>query len=128
MASFIIDCYHLHICIYIHTFILPNITCSGHIILLVHMFYDLLLTLDKQLVSSSLGKTTSPPSFPQWLLVVCIGLRSCGLFSIQFDMFLGVFLSQFMFVQSCWKDFKSVSSDNTRRHHLTADSLTLWPY
>lgn len=35
-------------------------------------------------------------------------------------------LFQFMFRQSCWWDFIDVASGITRRHGLTANSLTLW--
>lgn len=41
-------------------------------------------------------------------------------------MLLGIFLIQSMFGQSCWQDFISVSSDNTRIHSLTADFLIPW--
>jgi hypothetical protein len=56
------------------------------------------LTLDYHLVCSSLGKSTSPITiFPQLPIVIYVGLRPHGLFSIQF----AVILVQLTFIQSC---------------------------
>lgn len=53
------------------------------------------LTLDNQLVYSSLGGTTCPiPSLPQVPVVLSVRLQHCGLSSVQFGMFIGVILVQ----------------------------------
>lgn len=53
------------------------------------------LVLDDQLSCCALGRTTSPvASFFQLPVVVCVGLRPCGLFSIQFVLFIDVILGQ----------------------------------
>ena len=56
----------------------------------------------------------------------CVGLRHCGLFPIQFGMFAGVILVQFMFEKSCWWGFIGVASDVTERQKFIALSPILW--
>lgn len=54
----------------------------------------------------------------------------CGLFPVQFGTFVGVFLVQLTFGQSCCRDFLDVASDATKRHSqkpLVPLALTLFP-
>lgn len=60
------------------------------------------LALDNQLACSFLSKTTSCiPSFPQLSIVIWVGLRSCGLLPILFDMSVGITFCQLVFDHSC---------------------------
>lgn len=63
-----------------------------------------------------------PPSFSQLPIVLGVGWMSCGLSSVQFDMFVDVILVQFTFGLSCWWDFTGVSSDVIRRRIITTNS------
>ena len=71
---------------------------SPHKFPILHVFRADHLTLDNQLVCSSLGKTASPVlSLPQFLIVHCGGLRSHELFSMQSDMFVDITLTLLTF-------------------------------
>lgn len=68
------------------------------------------LLLDNQLVYFSLGKTIFFTLNIPWLpVVLCAGLRSCGLSLVYFDISIVVFV-QLKFMQSCWRDFMGVVS------------------
>lgn len=61
------------------------------------------LVLGNHLVCSSLVEATSPtPTFPKLPRALCMALRSCELFPISFDMFIGIILAQHTFGQSRW--------------------------
>lgn len=69
----------------------------------MHVFRTDLNSTEQALVCFPLGKATSPtPSFPQLLLVLCVGLKPHGLLSIQFGMLTDVIVVQLMFGQSYW--------------------------
>lgn len=74
----LINCCHAHIHIYIH---IPKYSLvSLQMIMCMHIFRDVQLVLDKQLVYTYLGKTI-PPSLntPQLPHVLCLRLRFGGL-------------------------------------------------
>lgn len=78
--------------------------------------------------SSSLHEelqTSIAPSCSQ-LCVVLRVLMICGLFSVEFDMFLGIILIYLMLGQSAWYEFIGVASSVTRRHSLTTMLSILW--
>ena len=68
-----------------------------------YIFIGYRLSLENQLLYSSLGRTTSPfLAFTPLLVVLCGGLRVCGLFHIQFGMLVVVILVQLKFGWLCW--------------------------
>lgn len=86
---FNIDCYCVCICICIHICVFPNITCWEHMFLIC-MFPGLTIC---HLVYLSLGKTKAPTfSFNHLRIVPCVGVRSCGPYCIEFDIFVDIFL------------------------------------
>lgn len=105
-----------------------NITFSVHRILLLYIFSGLTIFGTGQIISVFvLRKTTSlSPSFYQLPIVLCIGLRPCGQFPIQFSISVGVILVQPMFRQLYWCGLIGVTSDVTRRHNCTLYSMILW--
>lgn len=87
------------------------------------------LPLSSQFFLSSLGKTiSSTPSFTQFPLVPCVGLRPHG-FPIHCPhplcMSMGVVLVGLTFGQSCWWAFMGVVPDVARRHSFTPNSYNL---
>lgn len=86
---FNIDCYCVYICICIHICVFPNITCWEHMFLIC-MFPGLTIC---HLVRFSLGKAKAPTlSFTHLPIVPCVGLRSCGPYCMEVDIFVDIFL------------------------------------
>lgn len=80
----------------------------------MYAFRDGHLSLDKQLVFSSLG---TAPSFLQFPVALCVGLRSHDdPRPIQFGMFIDALLVQLMFGQSCCLEFTGTASNVAGRH------------
>ena len=81
----------MHLCIYKHNPIynllsLYNVPC-------MYVFRADCLALDKQLVSSSLGKTIPPTLSMSYLpLVLCVWLKPGGLLPINLDMSITVLI------------------------------------
>lgn len=64
-----------------------------------------------KLVGSFLEKTVSPtPSISYLSVLLCVGLRLCGVSSIHLGTSLGIVLVWLMFRQTCWWDFMDVAS------------------
>lgn len=82
--------YLIYLSIYLSS---PRYNLFGpHTATCIHVFRVDGFSLDNQLVCSFLKKDTIPThSFPHSALVLCIRLRPCGLFSIQFGMFIGIY-------------------------------------
>lgn len=96
MASFITNCYCVHMCIHKYN------PLSLYTVACMHVFRDDHLAV-YQLVCSSLGKTNSQaPIFPQLPVVLHKGVRPHGLLSIHFVRFLSVILAQLTFGKPCW--------------------------
>lgn len=69
------------VCIYINAYLFLNITLSFHNVTCMYIFRDDHLALTNNWCAFSLGKNISlNPSFPQLLIVLCVGLRSHGIF------------------------------------------------
>lgn len=61
------------------------------------------LTLNNELMCSSMGKTSSlSRKFLQLPMVLCEGLKPHGLFPIYFGLSNGIILVHFMVGKSCW--------------------------
>lgn len=69
------------VCIYINAYLFLNITLSFHNVTCMYIFRNDHLALTNNWCAFSLGKNISlNPSFSQLLIVLCVGLRSHGIF------------------------------------------------
>lgn len=110
---------YIHICmnlIHKHTHL-----CWVYIMLLVCVFSELALALDKSLVCSS--HHSSSPGFAQLCVVLCVELRPHRLFPIQFNTLTEVLLVQLKYEPSrCW-DFTGVISDDTGTSSISSSCI-----
>ena len=74
---------------------------------------------------SSFLETVSPLSIPNWPVVLFVGLRLCGCYSLYFDMSVSIVLVQFQFGESYWCNFMCIVSNNIKRHNIWANSM-IW--
>lgn len=93
----------------------------------MHGFNADCVALDSQLVDACFPRKEYL-FYSQFFSVACMWLRSFAPFPVQFGMSIGVLLVKFMFGQSYCGDFMGIASDVTRKHNITANSLTSSSY
>ena len=118
-AHFSINCFwiHISICIYIPNYNLLSLFNVPW----MHVFRA------DHLACWSLGKTISPTHSRAQLPIIFVydwGLRNFPLSTLACPLMSFWFCSTFG--QSHWWDFMCLTSDSTRRHNLTANSLIFW--
>lgn len=131
-----ISCNYIDICICICTCIFRYQLFSPYNIIHMYLSRADCLILDNQFLCFFLGRTFFPAlRFYQLLILLCVGLRPCGLlpvcaFSVQFFLLLSCLLVLcFLFsshLDGHAHDFIGIDSDVTKRHSFTSKSLVHW--
>ena len=105
------------LCAFLYTYMFPSTSYWVHEMSVVK---DDHLTLTNKLICFSLLPVYSGPWGP------CVGLRPCGLFSCSLPcLFMSTLYYACLDGHVGW-EFMGLASDVTRRHNLTAESLTIW--